>query len=148
MNVHRDNDRLTDAEFLDALANRSLSRFSHRDHLRMAFVYVRRDGLDGLAVSCRDSIKLIAAAHGEPDRYHETRTSAWASLVATAAIELPAATFEQLLAARPDLMRSDLLERYYSAERLNSQGARIAWTEPDRQPLPGPRLSGRYERAA
>jgi hypothetical protein len=136
------NDELTDAEFLRALAEASVSRFNHRDHLRMAFAYVRRDGSEALAGNCRATIERLAAAHGHRDHYHETRTLAWASLVAAAASELPGATFEELLGARPELERRDLLHDYYSAARISSPRARVAWSAPDRRPLPGPPLPG------
>ena len=47
-----------------------------------------------------------------------------------------AGTFEEFLAAHPELRRRDLLDAYYTPELLNSDAARASFAEPDRAALP------------
>jgi hypothetical protein len=62
-------------------------------------------------------------------------------LVAVALVETPEGkTFDQFMAAQPDLSDKNLLAKYYSNELLQSASAREAWVEPDLQPLPALRI--------
>jgi hypothetical protein len=47
-----------------------------------------------------------------------------------------AACFEEFMAEYPELLEGDLLSRHYSPQRIKSQRARTAWTEPDLRELP------------
>jgi hypothetical protein len=80
--------------------------------------------------------RRFTAAHGEPERYHETLTTAWARVVAAHAVEHPDAGFDAFLAAHPQLLRRDLLLGHYSRERLYSEPARARFVDPDLVALP------------
>jgi N-formylglutamate deformylase len=56
--------------------------FHHRDHLRVAWLYIRRDGPERGTDAMRAALVRFAAAHGVPHAYHETLTRFWTRLVA------------------------------------------------------------------
>ncbi len=112
--------------------------FPHRAHLRTAWLYVRRDGPEAAAEAVVAGIRRVAAAHGHPERYHDTITRAWVRVVALAAVRTGASTFDGLLAAHPELLDKRLLLRHYSAGVLGSPAARAGWVPPDLHPIPGP----------
>ena len=86
-------------------------------------------------------IRRFANHQGATQKYHHTLTLAWMRLVASALVETPEkSTFEQFMAAHPELSDKNLLAQYYSKELLQSAAAREGWVEPDLQPLPGLRI--------
>jgi hypothetical protein len=104
MNNTMSNNILTDEEFLAAVEACSLERFGHVDHLRMAFAYLRRDGVDALPDNCGRAIRRLAEAGGMPDKYDEQLTLRWVRRVADAAADPPASSFDELLAFHPELL--------------------------------------------
>ncbi len=129
----------TDDEFMEAVETCTLpnSAFHHRDHLRLAWIYVRRFGYEAGSERMAASIRRYAAHHGATEKYHETVTRAWMDLVqhATARADQPAA-FEAFIAANPDLADPHALAAYYSPERLAGGDARREWVAPDLRSLP------------
>jgi hypothetical protein len=99
--------------------------FGHRAHLELAFVAARRHGEEGGATAMCGWIKQIAAAHGSPDRYHETMTIAWARLVAHhVAADPEVRDFGAFAARYPALLDKNLLGAHYSTAALGSAEAR------------------------
>jgi hypothetical protein len=135
MSAHEPNAALSDAEFLARFEAHELEEFSHRDHLRMAFAYARRGGVEAAVEGAR-RIRGLAEALGDGRKYHETMTVAWARVVGRMAVDSAPLTFRGLLAAHPELLRRDLLCAHYSREVLMSEGARTTFVEPDLAPLP------------
>jgi hypothetical protein len=97
---------LTDQEFTDAFEGCTLpiDQFHHRDHLRLAWIYVRSYGPAKATVRIAESIQRYAAYHGKSSKYDRKLTVAWMRLVAEAVIRAPEASFEELLAAFPALL--------------------------------------------
>jgi hypothetical protein len=108
-------------------------RFGHRQHIQLAFIAAKQDA--DAADLMRDWIRQIAAAHGVPDKYHETLTVAWARIVAHHATA-DIADFNDLVGRYPALLDKTLLTRHYSPAVLNSAAARTDWLAPDLLPLP------------
>ena len=127
---------MTDETFLARFEAASLDSFGHRDHLRVAFAYARRGGVEHAVAEARAGLRRFAAAHGEPGRYHETLTTAWARVVGHYALRAREDDFDAFLAAHPRLLERDLLSAHYSTERLFSDAARTAFVEPDLVALP------------
>ena len=130
---------LTDLEFARAFEACELSNdvFHHRDHIRLAWIYLHRYGEQEARKQIAAAIRKFAAHHGKSDKYHETITVAWLRLVANATARLtPEASFDNLTAAAPDLLDKRSIERFYSAAALASDAARTSWVQPDLQPLP------------
>ena len=130
---------MTDAEFVCAFEDCTLSNeyFHHRDHVRLAWIYLRTYGETESRVRMSESIRRFAAFHGKSDKYHETVTLAWLRLVANAMARVPyGASFDQLIKGSPELLEKRTVEKYYSSGALSSEASRASWIEPDLQPLP------------
>lgn len=126
---------LSEDDFLDCFERRALSSFSHRDHIRLAFIYARRGGVDA-AVGGARQIRGFAADAGAAGKYHETLTVAWARIIAHLVAHGPSVPFPAFLSAHPELQDRALLLRHYSDQRLWSEEARARFLEPDLLPLP------------
>lgn len=128
---------MTDREFLAAFETCLPNElFHHRDHLRLAWIYLQRYGASAAPARIRESIRRYAAHHGKSEKYHETVTVAWLRLLADSADRCAAASFAELLAACPELLDKHTLHRYYSPELLALESARTQFVPPDRHALP------------
>ena len=134
---------MNDHEFVDAFETCRLPNelFHHRDHLRLAWIYLERYGASDAPARIAESIRRYAAHHGESDKYHETITVAWLRLVADSTGRMRAASFDELLAACPELLDKNTLHHYYSPELLASETARTQCVAPDRKALPDAALA-------
>ncbi len=132
---------LTDADhkFLEQFHNSGLGnagRFSHREHVRLAWEAMSGRGLvEGLEMITR-LISGIAQAQGDPLRYHETLTLFWGRIVHHAIQTRPElGSFDDFLAQFPLLLEKGLPLRHWSAGTLWANSARSDWAEPDLRPL-------------
>ena len=129
---------MTDDQFLAAFEACELSAesFHHRDHIRLAWLCVRRYPGAESERRVTGGIRRFAAHLNASAKYHETITLAWIRLVAGAAAQLrEEADFQALESAFPALFDKRTLEIFYSPELLASEDARQNWAEPDRKPL-------------
>ena len=124
----------TDEEFAAAVERCEVPNagFHHRDHLRLAWIYVGRYGPGEAGARIAATIRRFAAHHGQSARYHETMTQAWLLLVAATG----GASFEEALQANPRLLDQGSLGIYYSAGPLASEEARVRFVPPDLAPFP------------
>jgi hypothetical protein len=130
---------LTDLEFARKFEACELPNdsFHHRDHIRLAWIYVQRYGELDARERIAGAIRKFAAQHGHNEKYHETITVAWLRLVASGMTKVPPdATFVDLTIAVPELLDKRTIEKFYSTAVLTSEEARKFWVEPDLQPLP------------
>jgi hypothetical protein len=133
----------SDEEFLRAFEDLSFPAelFHHREHVRVAWLYLKTSDATRAAERMTASIRRFADHHGPTQKYHHTLTLAWVRLVAAALVETPEGyNFEQFLAAHSQLADKTLLAKHYSEELLQSSAAREGWVEPDLQPLPSLRV--------
>jgi hypothetical protein len=126
---------LSDEEFLERFERRALRSFSHRDHIRLAFIYARRGGVDAAVAGAR-RIRGFAADAGAVGKYHDTVTVAWARIIAHLAADGPEVPFPAFVDAHPELGDRGLLLKHYSEPRLSCEEARARFLEPDLLPLP------------
>jgi len=128
---------MTDDELIAGFEDCTLAHesFHHPDHVKLAFLYLRR--YRALEAMQRFSAALarFAAAKGKPDRYHETIT--WA-LVLLIRERMARAGYKQswceFARGNPDLMswKDNVLGKYYREETLASDLARRTFILPDR----------------
>jgi hypothetical protein len=126
-----------DREFLAAFEDCSLpaSLFAHRDHVRLAWLYLRRDPLPRALEQFSTGLKRYATSLGAAGKYHETITWALLFLIHERMLDRETETFEAFLADHPSLVSwKDLLSGYYREETLASERARTAFVMPDRLP--------------
>jgi hypothetical protein len=129
-----DDDELLRAFEAGALA---AGAFGHREHLRLAWLCVRRDGPARAEAAVARGLRRLAAAHGVPGRYHATLTRFWVRLIAHAAGAAPGlADFDAFLARYPLLLDRRLPARHYRPATLAGAAARARWVAPDLAPLP------------
>jgi hypothetical protein len=122
---------MDDAALIAEFEATTLPALSHRDHVRLVFLYAQT----GDAVArIRDGLITYTAARGSGAHFHETRTWAWAQLIVAAAPGF--GDFDAFWAAHPEFDRRDLLSDFYSDELLNSPEARASIVQPDLAPLP------------
>jgi hypothetical protein len=111
--------------------------FRHRDHLLMAWLYLRRDGPGRGAENIVTGIKRFAAAKGVPDKYNHTETMFWIRVLTHVIVSHPdAGDFEALLTRLPHLLDKRLPLRHWRRETITSPSAKSEWTPPDLHPLP------------
>ncbi|MDQ6711954.1 MAG: hypothetical protein M3Z28_02030 [Candidatus Dormibacteraeota bacterium] len=110
--------------------------FNHRDHLRLAWIQIRRLGLEHASDAVTGAIRRFAARHGHGDRYHETMTRFWLRVVSLSIKRHPTLQFDDLLAAEPHLLDKNLPYLHWSRERMGSDEARRQWVEPDVRLMP------------
>ena len=118
---------MTDEKFLAALEDTSLpdADFRHRDHLRAAYLYLRRDGFAEAVGTMSAALRCFAASRGKAERYHETVTIAFLALInERLASSGDPGSFDAFIARHPEIAERDLLTRYYRPETLASENAR------------------------
>jgi hypothetical protein len=126
---------MTDDQFARAFENCEITgeNFHHQDHIRLAWIYLKRYGPEVAPARIAAAIRAFASHLGKPDKYHETVTIAWMRLIQQAA---DCYTFQQVAAAFPRFLDKSYLNEFYSAETLQSATARESFVEPDKKPLP------------
>jgi hypothetical protein len=129
---------MEDDAFLGALEDASLSNraFRHSDHLKAAYLYLRRFGYPRGLDALEGAIRHFAAANGTPEKFHLTLTLAWGRFVAAHCDRVCATRFEAFLEQNRELLDPTLPLRFYSRARLFDDAARRSWREPDLGALP------------
>ena len=127
-----------DEEFFAAFEAGKIANqdFHHRDHLRLAWIQIRRLGVERASDTVAGAIRRFAAHHGHAGRYHETMTRFWVRVVAMGIGRHPTLPFDDLLAAEPHLLDKTLPFNHWSRERMASDEARRRWMEPDIRLMP------------
>ena len=128
---------LGDDELFEAFHEGTLSPegFDHRQHVRLAWVCLRRRPLSRVLEGFRGGLERLADHAGQPGLYHQTITWTYLLLVAEAMERSGReATWEDFTAAHPKLLAppKELLASYYRPETLNSGLARRSFVFPDR----------------
>lgn len=118
-----------------------LEKWHHRDHVKIAYLYLRRYPFDQAAARIRDGIQSHNAVHNVPDSptsgYHETMTQAWLRLVDLVIREYgPAHDADAFVDEHPELSQKKTLRLFYSRQRFMSPEAKVSFVEPDLAPLP------------
>jgi hypothetical protein len=111
-------------------------RWTHRAHLAVAVVYLRRSPFAEARQLVRQNIQKYNQTCGDPQGYHETITFFFLRLINHFLSDQ--AGDRSLVDNVDELSRRcsmDSLRQYYSPERLWSPDARAAWVEPDLRPL-------------
>ena len=112
-------------------------QFRHADHVRLAWIYIRRGGLAEAERRMDASIRRFAIGLGHEEKYHATITKAWVRLVYLAYRATPLTRdFATFLGRHLWLADKNALRAFYSPALLGSIEARRQWAEPDVVDLP------------
>ena len=128
---------MTDDEFVAAFEGLTLppAAFRHADHVRLAWIYLRRMALPEAMRCYADRLRAFAAHLGKPGLYHETMTFAFLMVINERVADAPAGEgWPGFRARNPDLFAGvrAALGRWYSEERLASERSRADFVMPDR----------------
>ncbi len=131
---------LSDEELLSRFEHGRLEPgdFHHGDHVRLAWICLRRFGRVGAEERLLRGIRAMAERAGAPQKFLYTTTVAWVRLVAAAmsADEAPIPSFATWVNDHPQLLDKNGLSKFYSRAVLESPKARRGWVDPDLAPLP------------
>ena len=149
---------LSDEDFLRQFEDCSYpyAHWTHRAHLRVAYCYVTRYGLEAAIPKVTAGIRAYNRSQGIVDTptggYHETMTVAWLYLVAAMLAEYgPLGTVmpgsapllgpdappsQEFLESQVQLREKKLLRLFYSRERFGSPEAKYNFVPPDLAPFP------------
>ena len=122
---------MNDREFIAALESCTLpsDAFDHRQHVRLAWLYLREQPLLDALPRFIASLKRYAGSLGASGKYHETITYAFMFLIHERMVDSAASSFDEFAAANEDLF-GPILERYYPKETLASSLAKTIFVLP------------------
>jgi hypothetical protein len=141
-------DTPTDLDFIARFEAQQwpINQWRHRDHVRLAYLYLRRYSFFEAADQIRAGIKAHNIAWGLGDSptsgYHETMTIAWLRLIDTIMREYGSECSSEAFAdEHPELLEKKALRLFYSKGLLMSAVAKSEFVEPDLAALPRPRTA-------
>jgi hypothetical protein len=133
---------MNDQELWEAFCGCTLpeKEWTHRAHLRVAWLFSSRHPLDEAHILMRVGIIRLNAFHGlveTPARgYHETLTRVWLVLLRALSKEVLSATSLEFVDTCGDRLGRAAVLVHYSHARMNSVEARARFVAPDILPLP------------
>lgn len=108
--------------------------FHHRDHLYVAWCYLRSLPLEEVVPRYSRCLRAFASRAGAERKYHATMTWAFLAVLDDAMKTSAAPTFDALVVEHPELLDRRVLERFYSRSELESPRARERFVLPNRAP--------------
>ena len=114
--------------------------FDHEAHVRLAYVYLCEDSVEGAAARMKAALLAFLARLGaDLSKYHETITRAWIMAVDHFMNQSPPCTCcDDLVRLHPQLLDSGIMLTHYSTDLLFSAQARQGFVEPNIQSIPPP----------
>lgn len=117
------------------------AEWHHRQHIKVAYLYLRRYPLDVASIKISERIQAYNKAHGVAESltsgFHETMTQAWLRLVHFTLCEYgPADNADAFFDQNPQLSEKRVLRFFYTRERFLTPEAKATFVEPDLTPLP------------
>jgi hypothetical protein len=110
-----------------------LPHFHHEDHLKVAWLYLKRYPLLEALAKFTQGLKHFANAHGKPQLYHEPLTWAYLLLIHQRR-QGNVEDWEEFITRNKDLLSwpDSILKSYYKEETLSSARAREVFIFPDK----------------
>ncbi|PWT90064.1 MAG: hypothetical protein C5B54_07870 [Acidobacteria bacterium] len=126
-------DSLSDQDFLEAFESATIpnGEFKHKDHIRVAYLYLKRDGFKEGTKRIIEGIQNFARSKNLPNLYHQTITLFWIQMVHQSISKRQVEPYEAFLECNPALQRKETIYEFYSPELLKSEEARTKWIKPD-----------------
>jgi hypothetical protein len=118
--------------------------FTHKAHLRLAYVQLAQDEVDVAHCKFRDAIGRFLGHHQiDSSKYHETLTRAWL-LAVRHFMDRAGSTdsADDFLSRSSVLHDPNVMLTHYSKAVLYSPAARASFIEPDMDPIPQQRPGG------
>jgi hypothetical protein len=137
---------MDDADFHRQFESRTLpfAQWTHRCHVKVAFLYLHRYDFDEALHRMRAGVKAYNAANSVPESatsgYNETTTRAFLQLIAATLAAygevFPATAADAFCDAHPQLMTRHALRLFYSPQQRMHPLAKTQFVPPDLAPLP------------
>jgi uncharacterized glyoxalase superfamily protein PhnB len=132
--AHHHTEMLSDAEFLQQFdaGTLDLDAFDHEAHVRAAWLCLRAAPFREAVARLRRGLKRLAISAGQPQRYHETITVAYARLIHKQMRLLNDPSWQEFTAQSPDLLGPDLaaVRALYGQEALDAPESRKTFVPP------------------
>jgi hypothetical protein len=121
-----------------------LAQWTHRTHVKVAYLYLRRYGFERALEEIRVRIKAYNVQNkileSESSGYNETTTHALLHLIAATmnayAATHPVTDADSFCDTHPQLMTKHVLRLFYSPQQRMHPDAKNRFIEPDLAPLP------------
>ncbi len=107
------------------------STFGHIDHVGIAYETLRRYDFLDASVKYAQCINTIATRAGAARKFNTTITLAFLSIIAERIEATRSGNFDEFISQNQDLVSGNILEKWYSPERLQSDLARNVFLMPD-----------------
>jgi transketolase len=134
---------ISDEDFLAQFESTAwpLETWHHRQHIKVAYLYLRKYPFSQALARIREKIKAFNAAKKVPESltggYHDTMTQAWMHLVYFTLCEYGTATdADAFYEQHPQLWGMKALRFYYTKERFLTHEAKTQFVTPDITPFP------------
>lgn len=107
--------------------------FSHEAHIRLAWIYITKYGLDLACEYICTQIQYFASKHGDPEKFNKTLTIAAVKTVNHFVQKSTTNNFSDFIKEFPRLKYNfkELLDTHYSFDIFNSALAKRKYLEPD-----------------
>lgn len=130
---------LDDAAFQSAFEDLTLdpTHFSHRGHLRIAWLYLMQNDCETAVQKVCSGIKTYAESLGASTKFNLTITDALVRIMADRIEQMEEKDWPLFLEQNPDLIEDSLalLFKYFTEDVLLSEAARTSLVQPDIRPL-------------
>ncbi len=130
---------LSDAEFEAQFANLTFaaSDFTHEAHLRLAWIHIKKYGVDQAVENICLQIKALVDHLGVSEKYHATVTEAAVRAVYHFILKSRKEPFLSFMKENPQLISEfkALLNSHYSFDIFKSEAARQKFLVPDIAPF-------------
>lgn len=131
----QDHFKLTDSQFEKQFSNGTLppSLFSHEAHLRLAWIHIKKYGVENAVKNIRQQLKDYVKAVGAEDKYHETVTIASVRAVNHFIRKSETESFADFIKENEQLLNNfkHLLLTHYRTDIFNSKIAKKEYIEPE-----------------
>jgi hypothetical protein len=129
--------QISDQELMEGFEHLTLPLecFHHREHVRVAFLYLQKYPVQKALEAFCDSLRRFAAAHGKANLYHETISWSYVFLIQERMARAGnAQRWEEFAKSNADLLtwKNGILTRFYRTETLASDLAKKIFVFPDK----------------
>lgn len=107
------------------------SAFGHVDHVGVAYEMLRSYDFLTACLKYAECINTIATKAGAARKFNTTITLAFLSLIAERLEVTRHNTYDEFISQNQDLVSGNILEKWYTPERLRSDLARTVFLMPD-----------------
>ncbi len=130
---------LSDSEFEKEFISCGLnpSDFTHEAHLRLAWINIKKYGIEQAEINIQNGLKKYVEFVGEKNKYNMTLTLAATKAVYHFMLKSKSENFKDFIIEFPRLKNNfkDLMAHHYGFDIYNSNKAKTEFLEPDLIPF-------------